>query len=92
MSKHGAKRPKHRDDGGKVFASPEDQAMLSKDEPLTPERANQIYDAYERVGGGKDVSDTQFVKNSQNAGGPFAGLSDGISAILRGNRFKGYSP
>ena len=71
-------RVRKRADGGKVFASPEDSAMMREDVPLTQDRANQIYDAYERVGGGKDVSDNQFVKNSQFGAGPLSGLADGL--------------
>lgn len=48
-----------------VPASPQDLAMMRSDQPLTPEHANQIYDAYQRAGGGTDVSGNQFVKNSQ---------------------------
>ena len=58
-----------------VPASPEDRAMLNADLPLTQDRANQIYDAYERVGGGQDVSNNQFVKNSQFGISPLSGLS-----------------
>lgn len=48
-----------------VPASPQDLAMMRSNQPLTPEYANQIYDAYQRAGGGTDVSGNQFVKNSQ---------------------------
>jgi hypothetical protein len=40
----------------RVFASPQDQTMLNADVPMSPDRANAIYDAYKRVGGGTDVS------------------------------------
>ena len=42
---------------------------------MTDGRANDIYDAYERAGGGKDVSGSQFVKNSQFGIGPFSGMA-----------------
>jgi hypothetical protein len=81
------------DDSGKVFASPEDQQMLNADEPLTPDRANAIYDAYVRVGGGRDVSDSQFVKNSQSGIYPWSSLLNYLSAInlQRGGRIHGFA-
>jgi hypothetical protein len=64
----------------RVFASPQDQAMLNANTPLTADRANQIYDAYQRVGGGTDVSNTWPVQLSQGTA-PFAGLAQMFSGF-----------
>ncbi len=55
--------------GPPVMASPEDQKMLNADVPMSLDRANQIYDAYKRVGGGTDVS--AYAK----AADPYAGVA-----------------
>lgn len=59
--------------GPPVMASPADQKMLNADVPMTPDRANQIYDAYKRVGGGQDIS------ASAKAIDPYAAIPPGPS-------------
>ena len=67
-------------------ASPQDSALLRSDQPMSPEFANQIYDAYQRAGGGTDVSGGQFVKNSQFGIMPGA---ENIAKLLNGGGFGG---
>lgn len=72
-----------------VPASMEDRTLLNADAPLTPDRANAIYDAYMRAGGGSDVSDNQFVKNSQFGILPWSQAMSGIGGSLAGTPFSG---